>query len=221
MTAFFTALLRLRFGARLALPSVWLCVGLLCLSACQTEAEKAAANLAEAQEINTKAMEKLDDNDLEAASTLLEEAVRVAPMYGEAWNNLGAVQLRQHALQPAARALSRACELMPGNAHPHNNLGLVYEYAGILERAETYYQKARQLAPDNLEIAGNLARTRVRRNENTADLRELLAHLMQHDLRLDWQDWAREQHARLSDQAQGDQVPAELDQHKKGSESDK
>jgi tetratricopeptide (TPR) repeat protein len=158
----------------------------------------------QAQALNTRGLEKLNDEQLDAAAELFGEALEADVTYGPAHNNLGKVYLAQKDLHRAALEFQAAIELMPDHAAPVNNLALTWEQAwvadpqvGSLDKAIALYRKAVELDPRSIEYKANLARALDRRGDRSDELRQLVAQIIEHDTRADWLIWAKELQARL------------------------
>ena len=151
-----------------------------------------AADTGRARAENEAAVALMDRDKLPDAAAALRRAVAADPGFGPAQNNLGIVELRQSQPMDAATAFERAADLMPRAAAPRDNLGLVFESAGRFDDAVRCYDAAAALAPGDAEYAGNAARARVRRGDQTEDLRGMLEKIASVDPRPDWAAWARQ-----------------------------
>jgi tetratricopeptide (TPR) repeat protein len=145
-----------------------------------------------ARELNQQAATMIADRDFDGAENLLKQAIQIDPEFGPAQNNLGVVYFNQSKLYPAAQQFLLAASLMPRDPEPRNGLGLVFESAHRLDDAINYYDRARLLDPANLEYLGNSARARVRRGDQTQELRGMLQTIAAGDPRNDWNQWARD-----------------------------
>jgi len=141
------------------------------------------------------------------AEQCLQEALIADVSYGPAHNNLGLIFYEQGKYYLAAWEFEFAKGLMSGVASPSNNLGMVYEAVDRLDEAVKYYESAYEMDPRNPEIIGNLARARLKRDEQDPRSRALLADLIMHDTRPNWTTWARERLA-LTDWAAKEQPTA-------------
>ena len=141
---------------------------------------------------NDAAVALMDQGKLSDAAAALTRAAAADPGYGPAENNLGVVRLRQSQPLAAGAAFERAAELMPRAAAPRDNLGLVFESVGRFDDAVRCYDAAAALAPGDAEYAGNAARGRVRRGDQTDELRLMLLKIAATDPRPDWGEWARQ-----------------------------
>jgi predicted O-linked N-acetylglucosamine transferase (SPINDLY family) len=94
---------------------------------------------------------------IDLALAHLQEAVRLAPDFVEAHNNLATVYLRQRQGAKAAAHYRRTLELRPNNADAHSGLGAVFAEQGIWDEAVPHFQDAVRLRPDSAEAHCNLA----------------------------------------------------------------
>ncbi len=150
-----------------------------------------AVDPARAQAENDAAVDLMARDKLPEAAAALRRATAADPAFGPAQNNLGIVALRQSRPLAAATAFERAADLMPRAAAPRDNLGLVFESSGRFDDAVRCYDAAAALAPGDAEYAGNAARARVRRGDQTDELHAMLVRVAAFDPRPDWSDWAR------------------------------
>jgi len=151
----------------------------------------------QARRLNAQAVEKLSQDDLEAAEKLLKQSLEADVFFGPGHNNLGTVYFRQQKLYLAAWEFQYAAKLMPNQAQPKNNLGLVFEQVRKYDQAQENYEAALALEPDNPEIIGNLARLYVRTNRKDSRAYELLTELVMKDTRPQWVNWAKQRLATM------------------------
>jgi Flp pilus assembly protein TadD len=154
--------------------------------------EPPPADTDRARSENDAAVALMDRDKLPEAEAALRRAIAADPGFGPAQNNLGIVQLRESQPLAAAAAFERAADLMPRAAAPRGNLGLVFEQAGRFDEAVRCYDAAAALSPGDPEYAGNGARARVRRGDQTDELRATLSKVAATDPRPDWSAWARQ-----------------------------
>ena len=112
------------------------------------------------------------------------------PQFGLAHNNLGVAYLEQDRLYDAALRFDVAARLLPERAEPLINLGLLLEEAGRLDDAIERYREALRRETDEPRATGNLARAKLRRGDNDAELTRLLQRLRD-DPRPGWRVWAQ------------------------------
>lgn len=146
-----------------------------------------------AQAENRRALDYIGKGNYEQAEKALKAALSADIMHGPAHNNLGKVYFHQRKYYLAAWEFQYASKIMPNQPEPRNNLGLVYEAVGRLDEAVTAYDQAKALEPDNPQFIGNLARSRIRRGERSAEVRQLLQDLVIRETRPNWTAWATEQ----------------------------
>ena len=104
-------------------------------------------------------------NRYEDALLDYQEAVRIAPDYADALNNLGSTYDKLGRFEEAVDAYSRAINLNADDGVVHNNLGATYYRLARYEEAIVAYKRALELLPrpstthNNLGVAyGNLGR---------------------------------------------------------------
>lgn len=113
-----------------------------------------------ASKLNQHGVHNVLKGHLGKAQLKFEEAIRVDPNFGPAYNNLGLVFFHQHDFFEAARAFEAASEKWPDSPEPWNNLGLVMESVVRPYDAMELYQQAYERAPTNAEYLGNLLRAK-------------------------------------------------------------
>ena len=144
---------------------------------------------------NAAGADLIDQDKLPDAAAALGRAVAADPGYGPAQNNLGIARMRLGQPAAAAAAFERAADLMPRAAAPRGNLGLLFESAGRFDDAVRCDDAAAALAPGNPDYLANATRARVRRGDQTDELRQLLLRVAT-DPRPAWSEWARAELAR-------------------------
>ena len=83
-------------------------------------------------------------------------AIALAPMYSDAWNNLGIIAQNHHNPKGAIECYLTALRYNPRYAPSWGNLGACFEQSGRQEAAIAVYQVALALKPSP-EILSNLA----------------------------------------------------------------
>ncbi|QDU34569.1 Photosystem I assembly protein Ycf3 [Poriferisphaera corsica] len=157
---------------------------------------KAKADQAQkAADLNSSAVNYIEQNNLNRAEQLLKEALTEDMTYAPAHNNLGLVYYRLHQYYTAAWEFEYAAKLMDNAAEPLNNLGMVYEAVGQYKKAHDYYKQAYQADSENVQVIANFARNHVRQGLRNDQLRDLLEEIVLRDDRNEWVAWAREQRA--------------------------
>ena len=94
---------------------------------------------------------------LDAAETVLQKTIAIAPGDSSAWSLLGAIHFRQGKLGIALEELTRAIALDPRNAEAHNFLGIALSEKGQPAAAEQEVRRALELNPDYADAHLNLA----------------------------------------------------------------
>ncbi|MEO1535465.1 MAG: tetratricopeptide repeat protein [Planctomycetota bacterium] len=148
---------------------------------------------AAAEASNAKAIEEIEDANLDNAERLLRRAIEQDPRFAPAHNNLGSVLLRDNRYYEAATAFERAVALAPNEPEPHNNLGLVLETVGRRSEAIEPYSRAVELDPENPEYVGNLARVLTLLDVQPDRRRDLLEQLSTIETRPEWRAWIEQQ----------------------------
>ncbi|NQU23852.1 MAG: tetratricopeptide repeat protein [Candidatus Nealsonbacteria bacterium] len=145
-----------------------------------------------AARLNERAGKLLQKSKWNEAEEALQMALIADVGYGPAHNNLGKIRYARGDYYLAAWEFEYAVKLMPDRAEPISNLGMVYEAVDRFDRAIESYTLALQMAPQNPVCIGNLARVRLKRDENDLAARDLLRDLVLYDTRPEWVQWARE-----------------------------
>jgi Flp pilus assembly protein TadD len=130
--------------------------------------------------------------DLESAEQHLREAVKLAPAYGDAHNNLGIALLLQGKRDEAAAQFERALEINPDDANALVNVANALLEQGDTGEAIIKYRRAIEVMPANVDARNNLGialaqqgsldeavdeyRTAVALQPNDASLRASLAN---------------------------------------------
>ncbi len=157
--------------------------------------DSGAASLA--SQLNDQGIRYVQKEQLGKAKFKFEEAIKVDPEFGPAYNNLGLVFFHEHDFFEASRAFEAAAEKWPESPEPLNNQGLVMESVARPFDAMELYAQAYELAPTDAEFLGNLLRAKVRMELIDDELLSQLHRLLLIEKRIEWQDWAREQLALL------------------------
>lgn len=101
------------------------------------------------------------------------EAIRLRPVYAEAWSNLGVALAEQGDLVGAAASLREAVRLKPRFPTAWNNLGMVRARQGDRGEAIAAYREALRLQPTHAEAHGNLGATLDAQGQGEEALRHL------------------------------------------------
>lgn len=88
-------------------------------------------------------------HDTGKAIAKLEEAIRIAPSFGEAHQNLGVQHARSGRTIEAMRQFEIALEIGPPDAKAYSNLGWCYVRLGQFHKAQDLARKALSLDRDN------------------------------------------------------------------------
>ncbi len=101
------------------------------------------------------------------------EALRLRPVYAEAWSNFALAQSQQGDLAGAEASLREAVRLRPRFATAWSNLGMVRARRGRSGEAVAAYTEALRLAPDHPDAHGNLGATLDAQGQGEPALRHL------------------------------------------------
>ena len=99
-------------------------------------------------------------------------AVRIAPLFHEAWTNLGKSLMDQNRPSEALAAFDQAIRLDPAYATAHNNRGNALVELGSPREAETEYRRAIEIEPDEPRTHVNLGAALVRMGRLDEGVRE-------------------------------------------------
>ncbi|MGI5816597.1 MAG: tetratricopeptide repeat protein [Armatimonadota bacterium] len=117
-------------------------------------------------------------NNIDGASTRVEEALRLRPGDADALALHGKLLLRANQPEEAAEALVKAVEADPGNEEAHRYLPAAYLRSNQLARAEDAARAAVEALPDSVHAHMNLASAllaRDRPDETERVLRDAIA----------------------------------------------
>lgn len=135
-----------------------------------------------AQYYNNIASTHLSQADFTAASLSLQQALRIDPEYGPAWNSLGVIQKRLGDLDAAEISYKEALKLDADNLSALNNLVILYEHTGRAAAAHRYqarleryrrknpyyldYLAQGEIAAGNYDSAVRLAKKAIRKRSD-------------------------------------------------------
>lgn len=100
-------------------------------------------------------------DDLPEAIRQTEEAIRLAPRYFEAYNNLGVLHYQQGETGEAIRMFEQALSIHRDALMPHANLGMIYLELLQPERALPHLEKAAELMPSRSLTHYQLGRAHI------------------------------------------------------------
>ncbi|OGL46540.1 MAG: hypothetical protein A2161_22165, partial [Candidatus Schekmanbacteria bacterium RBG_13_48_7] len=95
-----------------------------------------------------------------------QEALKIAPTYAEAWNNLGLIHFQQDKLYLAVEEFTKAIECNKNLAETYLNLGTCYVNSGNFDKAESLFREAISRNPEYEKAYFNLGRLYILKNEN-------------------------------------------------------
>jgi tetratricopeptide (TPR) repeat protein len=105
------------------------------------------------------------EGSLQEAKKLYEAALKISPDLASAWNNLGAIYMKERNYSAALSVLQKALRIKPNDADPYYNLACLYALQKDIARGLSYLKKAVSVDGE----AGNWAMT-------DADLKNLHGH---------------------------------------------
>lgn len=117
---------------------------------------RAEMGIAEAQELIDQARQQLAAGDVEAAETLLVEALRKSPHDPEVNFYLGAIHLGRDDADAAEGYFTAVLSLDPHNVGARNNLAIAYVRQGRLDEAEAELMSLLVATPEDPEVHNNL-----------------------------------------------------------------
>ncbi len=150
------------------------------------------APLPKAKYHNDKGLKYFAKGSFGKAETHFRRAVDLDPRFAAPHNNLGNLFFSRRDLYQAAWEFQRASEMSPQQDEPLINLGLVHDEADRLEEASDYYLQALQIEPRNPIAMGNLARAKVKLEDDPNEIQTLLRELVFVDTRAEWVIWAQD-----------------------------
>jgi Tfp pilus assembly protein PilF len=110
-----------------------------------------------------RALRELGENDVEAAKACLDEAIRLAPHYAEAWNQLGVIAYQTAHFAEAERYFRRALKEEPTAFYALVNLGgALLSLEGKDAEALEINQQAVRRAPEDALAQSQLGKTHLR-----------------------------------------------------------
>lgn len=105
---------------------------------------------------NDRASALHECGQIEAAIASYDEAIRLNPMYVEAYYNKGLLAQSQKQNEIALSLFAKSIELNPNNAQAHNNMGIVLDTLFDFASAIKCYEKAIALDPEYVEAYANI-----------------------------------------------------------------
>jgi len=102
--------------------------------------------MADARELYAKALEEYKCDRVQEAVSLLEEALRLDPRFGDACEALGLLYFQEKEIEKAIERMRELVSLEPENIMAHANLSRFYAAKGLLEEAEKEQAESRRLS---------------------------------------------------------------------------
>ncbi|MBX9926416.1 MAG: tetratricopeptide repeat protein [Hyphomicrobiaceae bacterium] len=176
---------------------------LLLLSACASQrpglasGESAIPDPAAAEQLAVHAGRLLESDPIKAEE-MLQDAVRLDPACGVAYNNLGVIAMKGPSnsaipdLFAAAEYFQAAARLMPGRPDPRMNLGLVMERAGRLDDALAAYASAVDASPNHFPSLQALTSLEFRLDRTTTRTIDRLKAISLQSPDSAWRVWAKD-----------------------------
>lgn len=103
----------------------------------------------EAESKYQEAQKCIEKTDRDCAVGRLEEAVKIAPGFSRAWNNLGTIAFQESRFEDARRFFETALECAPDAYAPLVNLGAALIHVGELDNALATNRRAVVRQPDD------------------------------------------------------------------------
>jgi tetratricopeptide (TPR) repeat protein len=121
-----------------------------------------------------RSMKAFQSGKYRDAATHLEKALRIAPDFVQAHNNLGAVYINLRQYESAVAELRKSIELSPDLATPYHNLAMVLILLRRLPEAEDAARHALRLGPQQSAASFTLGRILALQHHNTPEAVQLL-----------------------------------------------
>jgi tetratricopeptide (TPR) repeat protein len=122
-----------------------------------------------------RSMKAFQSNDYLSAANHLEKAVRIAPDFVQAHNNLGAMYINLKRYENAVVELQKTIDLNPNVEAPYHNLGMVLILLGRLPDAEAAARHALDLSPQRAATLYTLGRILALEGHYTPEAVSLLS----------------------------------------------
>jgi tetratricopeptide (TPR) repeat protein len=113
--------------------------------------------------------------DIDTAIARNREALRINPLYADAWYNMGLAYHLQNKLALSAECYSKAIHCKPDHVQAFINLGVVLHLQNKTAEAIGTYRKALLVAPADVDLHCNLAQLLAGEGRRTEALQELAA----------------------------------------------
>lgn len=97
------------------------------------------------------------NEDFQGAAEAFKQAIRLAPDFFEAHNNLGVTLEKLDLLDEASEAYGAALRISPGYAHANNNIGNIWLAKRRYDEAEICYREVLKTDPTYIEALNNLS----------------------------------------------------------------
>ncbi len=107
----------------------------------------------------------------------LERAVRILPLYDEAWVDLGIAQMQSRQEEKAEVSLKKALSLNPNIPEVHLSLGTLYIGTGRADEGRTHLERAIALNPRLVEARFNLGTLHLKSGDHKGAIAQFRAAL--------------------------------------------
>jgi tetratricopeptide (TPR) repeat protein len=150
------------------------------------------------------------DHQVDEAIEKLEEAVKLAPSFGEAWTELGNAHLEKQAYQEAAGAYDRGLKAKPDQTVARYNLAFSLRKLGKHFEAAHHYRLYLQQQPNDADAHYGLAESLRAAGDKlaAAEAYEAYARAEKNPSQQKWIAKAKETAAQLRAEAKSEQKPA-------------
>jgi Flp pilus assembly protein TadD len=122
-----------------------------------------------------RSMKAFQAGNVQAAAGHLEKAIKIAPDFARAHNNLGAMYINLRNYKRAMAELHKTIDLDPKLESPYHNLAMLMIFLGRLPEAEAAARQALELDTGNASHYW-LGRILVMEGKNSPEAEQLLTH---------------------------------------------
>jgi tetratricopeptide (TPR) repeat protein len=121
-----------------------------------------------------RSMKAFQSSDVRAAAGHLEKAIKIAPDFAQAHNNLGAMYINLRDYKRAMAELQKTIDLDPKLESPYHNLAMLMIFLGRLPEAEAAARHAMELDVEGAVSRCWLGRILVMERKSTPEAEQLL-----------------------------------------------
>jgi tetratricopeptide (TPR) repeat protein len=154
----------------------------------------------EARTLNAKVISEKENNYTQKQD-VLEQALALDDLYGEAHNNLGVILYKQRKLYDAASQFQRSADLLPGNPIPLINLAILHAELKQWDRALAFARQAYKRDCHSIGAIEVLALCLVEKEGSDKELQPILDKLAIISVNEKWRKWAIKQKKAILDKS--------------------